>query len=300
MSNRRAGDSAAARGRAGRRGVAGAALALLAASWTGAPGDVRPETIVLKSGEEIEGSVIDATRNTVIVRRSIGGMRQMRIRDIDEVRVDLAQGKQVVGQFLSWADGVYQLRSGGELVWVSEVATTSRRPSERAAGQPPRQSPTPEEEPTVALATAPAASTAQETAADRAAPARAPTVAPKLRDQDRSRATDEEPSPAAGEEQGQAVAAEQSPAAREERSRATDEKPSPATGEEQSLAAVDEKQAPATGETQSLAVKASVEPAQPGAENMVFHVELSRPAEQIYGTVDDTAKAGTDYEPSKA
>jgi chitinase len=48
-----------------------------------------------------------------------------------------------------------------------------------------------------------------------------------------------------------------------------------------------------------VAVKASVEPAAAGAD-MIFKIELSRPAEQtvvlIYGTVDGTAKAGEDYE----
>jgi hypothetical protein len=57
----------------------------------------------------------------------------------------------------------------------------------------------------------------------------------------------------------------------------------------------------AEGESRTVAVKGSVDPAETGADGMVFKIELSRPAEQmvvlIYGTLDGTAKAGRDYEP---
>ena len=60
---------------------------------------------------------------------------------------------------------------------------------------------------------------------------------------------------------------------------------------------------PVAGQHESLAVRASVDPPEPGAESIVFKIELSRPAQQtvvlIYGTVDGTAKAGEDYEPQQ-
>jgi hypothetical protein len=96
-------------------------------------GDAWADSIVLKSGEVIEGSVIEATRNTVIVLRSIGGMRQMPIEDIEEVRVDLARGQPIVGQLLGWADGVYEVRSGDEIVRVGESGVLSREPSQQTA-----------------------------------------------------------------------------------------------------------------------------------------------------------------------
>jgi Calx-beta domain len=428
MSKRKAASSAASR-RGGRPGLG--ALALLAITWTGAPGDARADAIVLKNGEVLEGSIIDATRNTVVVRRSIGGMRQMWIRDIDEVRIDLAPGEQIVGQFLSWADGVYQLSSGDDLVWISEGNIVSRQAGAVAAGPPPQRLPArPLGTQTVRMAAAPAASAPQEAAAARAAPAREPTVAPTdqglspAADEQQSRAVAatqrppareqqdlaradvktraagekpgaavggrqspaageerslaavaEEQSPAVGQEQDRVVAAKQPPAGGEqqslardamktrsagkqpgvaggekqsparvadqppaagaERSRAAKETERPATGGEQKLAAVEEKQppaageerslaeerespatggeqkvaavakdqGPAAGERQGLAVKASVEPTAPGADQMVFRIELSRPAEQtivlIYGTVEGTAKAGKDFEPQQ-
>jgi hypothetical protein len=110
-------------------------------SWTVGSGDVRAERIVLNSGEVIDGSIVDATRNTVVVRRSIGGMRQMRIEDIAEVRLDLAQGQPIAGQFLSWADGVYEVRAGDEVIRVSEGGILSREPRQETAGQPARTPP---------------------------------------------------------------------------------------------------------------------------------------------------------------
>jgi RNase P/RNase MRP subunit p29 len=195
--------------------------------WMGASFDVWADSILLKSGEEIEGSIIDATRNTLIVRRSIGGMRQMRIQDVDEVRIDLAQGEQLSGQFLSWTDGVYQLRLGGQVVRISQGAILSREPREEATRQPPREPPPrPAQEPTAGMAAAPAASPPEKPAAPKA-----------------------------------------------------------------------------EGESQTVAVKGSVDPAETGADGMVFKIELSRPAEQmvvlIYGTLDGTAKAGRDYEPQQ-
>ncbi|MGH6885875.1 MAG: hypothetical protein ACREGK_07365, partial [Geminicoccales bacterium] len=70
-------------------------------AWIAVAGDLQADVIVLKNGESIEGSIVDATRNTVIVRRAIGGMRQMPIQDIEEVRIDLGQGAVITGQILS-------------------------------------------------------------------------------------------------------------------------------------------------------------------------------------------------------
>jgi hypothetical protein len=98
----------------GRRAGLGAwALATLVAAWAGASGAAWADTFVLKSSELVEGTIVQATRNTLIIRRSIGGMRQMSIQGIEEVRIDLAQGQQISGQLIGWADGVCRIRSGG-------------------------------------------------------------------------------------------------------------------------------------------------------------------------------------------
>jgi Calx-beta domain len=369
MSKRKAEESAATRRHGRRPGLGGAALALLVLTWTGAPGDLRADTIVLKSGEVLEGSIIDATRNTVIVQPAIGGMRQMPLRDIEEVRIDLAQGQRISGQLLSWEDGIYRVRSGAQVVRISGGDILSREPGETATGEPPRDpAPRPGGPQTVRMAAAPATSAPAETAAARPASAREQTAPQGPEGQAQGPSAEEEQSSAAGEEQSLAGGEEQSPASDEEQSPAAQEEPSPASDEEQSLAAVGEDQGPAPGEDpspaageeprlaegeeqspaagqdqspavgdnqdaatgedqspaadeeqslaalgedqgpapgekQDLAVKASVDPAEPGAANMVFKIELSRPAEQtvvlIYGTVEGTAKAGEDFEPQQ-
>jgi Calx-beta domain len=131
MSNR---SKAGGAGAPGRRGGAAALPALLlAAAVVVTCGDARAERFVLKSGEVVDGSIIQATRNTVIIGRSIGGMRQLPIQEIGEVRLDLARGEQVVGQFLGWADGVYELRAGADVVRVSESGILSREPGQQSA-----------------------------------------------------------------------------------------------------------------------------------------------------------------------
>ena len=116
-----------------RPGRLAAALTALLMTWMIGAGDARADRIVLKSGEVIEGSIIEATRNTVIVQRSIGGMRQMPIPDIEEVRVDLPRGQLIVGQLLGWADGVYEVRAGDEIVRVGESGVVSREPGRQTA-----------------------------------------------------------------------------------------------------------------------------------------------------------------------
>jgi hypothetical protein len=76
-------------------------------------------TLVLGDGEELDGTIIDATRNTVIVRPELGGMRQIGLTDIREVRVDVDGGRPVIGRLISWADGVYEVQAGNELIWVT-------------------------------------------------------------------------------------------------------------------------------------------------------------------------------------
>jgi uncharacterized protein YcbK (DUF882 family) len=157
MSNRSETATAAATTARGRHpALRVGALVTLLTTWVGAPGAAPADEIVLQTGELIEGTIVDATRNTVVIRRAIGGMRQMRIRDVEEVRIDLVQGGEVSGQILNWADGVHQVRSGGEVVRIREGRILSRAPHEGASRQLPRaQPPRPQTEPTVEEAAAP-------------------------------------------------------------------------------------------------------------------------------------------------
>jgi RNase P/RNase MRP subunit p29 len=135
---------------AGESGIQGrpprscaAALVILLMAWTGAPGAARADAIVPQNGESVDGAIVDATRNTVIVRRAMGEMRQKPIQEIAEVRLDLIQGEQIAGQLLRWVDGVHEVRSNGDIVRVSagRILTRERQPrrSRRSTWQVRRQ-----------------------------------------------------------------------------------------------------------------------------------------------------------------
>jgi hypothetical protein len=297
------------------------ALTVLLTMWAAASSEVRAERIVLKSGEVIEGSIVDATRNTVIIRRSIGGMRQMRIQDIEEVRLDLAPGREIAGQFLSWADGVYEVREGDQIVRVSESGILSREPRQEAERQLARRPPSrPTGQQTVTAIAAPPAPTAGQTAAQEsegqnqseAAVAAETQTADEVETQT---ATDAETQTAGDAERQTAGDAERQTADEAETepggavsSAAGDAESQAGDTDSQALAKAESRDAAgaesaAVGDQGSPAVKASVDPPEPGARSMVFKIELSRPAAQtvvlIYGTVDGTAKAGEDYEPQQ-
>ena len=366
MSNRSsiANAAKARRPRRGSRSCAWA-LAILAMTWTGVPDTARADAIILRTGESIDGSIVDATRNTVIIRRAIGGMRQMRIQDIAEVRVDLAQGEPIAGQLLGWADGVHEVRSGGEIVRVGAGRILTRERRDHATTPPPPSlpsrplAPRPGKVPTVQAA-APAAPAPEVERAEltQAAAAEAPAAM--------SRATMGTPAKVAGARDiaptaasvlarpAQIAAAAGAPAvdgraggatiaAAEVRAAAVTPAAvavpevvpvvlapaqasaagdavaevagagtGPAGGDpaKPAVAALPPAEASATDgatqpeeekDDQPLAVKGTVDPAEAGADGIVFRFELSRPAEQpvvlIYGTVDGTAVAGKDYEP---
>jgi Calx-beta domain len=288
---------------------------LLTSSVVVVSGDARAERFILKSGEAVEGSIIQATRNTVIIQRSIGGMRQMSIEDIGEVRLDLAPGRQITGQFLGWAEGVYEVGSGDEIVRVSESGILSREPREQTARLLPTQ-PSRRQQSTAAAArsTAPAG------------PSPEPAAAPASEGQNRNRAAAEAGSDAdAASAQSAAVDDAERQASNTEAQAAADQASntdaqaaagpeskesgteSQAAADTQTRAAAEPGDQAAAGEEHAalgdqgiLAVKASVDPPEPGARSMTFNIELSQPAKQtvvlIYGTVDGTAKAGEDYE----
>jgi RNase P/RNase MRP subunit p29 len=229
--------------RARRVGLPAGALATLVSTWVGAADAVLADTFVLRGGEPIEGAIVQATRNTLVIRRAIGGMHQMSIQGVEEVRIDLAQGERISGQLLGWAEGVYQIRSGGEVIRIGEGRILSRGPLE---AEPSRTPARPPERRRVETAAAPAASAAQKMGA-------------------------------------KAIAAKAGHAA-------------------MPMAEIAAARA-AEGDSGKVALNAWVDPAEAGTVGIVFSIELSRPAEHtivlIYGTVDGTARAGTDYEPQQ-
>ncbi len=115
-----------------RAGIAlGLAVAALLA--TAALAETR---FVLGDGSAIEGEVIQATRNTLTVRRAIGGIRQIARSDLQRVEVTSADGTAIRGDFAGWTDGRLAIRSGAELVWVEDDRIVQRERT-TAATEPP-------------------------------------------------------------------------------------------------------------------------------------------------------------------
>jgi hypothetical protein len=237
--------------------------------WVVGGGEARADRIVLKSGEVIEGSVIEATRNTVIVLRSIGGMRQMPIQEIEEVRVDLAQGQQIVGELLGWADGVYEVRSGDEIVRVGESGIVSREPRQQTARLLPTR---PRGAQPSTAAAAPSSAPAEQRAESAAAPTgraeQARSTAAADVDSDAAAAAPERAAADGGERQRSGTEA-QTAAARQNQPSATE---APAAAErENQAAATRQRLAAAARQSQPSATEA------PAAAETEDEAEAERP-----------------------
>ncbi|MGI9492930.1 MAG: Calx-beta domain-containing protein [Geminicoccaceae bacterium] len=101
------------------------------------------DSFYLTTGDVVEGEIIQATRNTVVIR-SGGSVRPAGISLIERVVLKLADGSELNGDFVGWEDGVYELRSadllmkvrdgqilddGTELQVAAEQAEESQQPS---------------------------------------------------------------------------------------------------------------------------------------------------------------------------
>lgn len=139
-----------------RAGIAlGVAIAMLLA--TAALAETR---FVLGDGSAIEGEVIQATRNTLTVRRAIGGIQQIARSALRRVEVTSADGTAIAGTFAGWTDGRLALRSGAELVWVENDRIVGRELATAAS-----EGPAPSEQNGPAATAPPSATVAPATAA---------------------------------------------------------------------------------------------------------------------------------------
>lgn len=280
-------DSVSGRLRRPRMIVAGLVLALV--SSAAALREAAADVFTLENGERLEGTIVHATRNTIIIRRDIGGIRQVRAEDLTEVAITASDGGLLVGQLLGWADGVYELSSNDRVLRVQDgavIAATEIEPTIGPALTAPAQATT-----SPAIETAPATATA--------APQTAPATEPTATAAAEPKTAIEPPAP----EPTEIPSAATTPAAEspvEEPAVAETEPPA----DEGEIAALDQDEAeappPAADGEPRLAIDASAEPVAESVTTLVFQVKLSRPAKRsvvvIYATVDGTAKAGTDYE----
>ena len=88
-------DSVSGRLRRPRMIVAGLVVALV--SSAAALREAAADLFTLENGEQLEGTIVHATRNTIIIRRDIGGIRQVRAEDLTEDR-DHRQRRRTAGR----------------------------------------------------------------------------------------------------------------------------------------------------------------------------------------------------------
>ena len=250
----------------------GLAAALAVAGWL-APAPALAATFLLETGETFEGAIIDATRNTVTVRRALGGMRQIPVARLQQVQTRTADGQTLRGRYHGWVDGRYGIEVGGELVWLEGERVVARAPLAGptvAAARPPEpalpvlgDSPPPEP---ALPASAPVV-----TEVPAAAPAAAPPVmaAEKFEPRDFAMASVMAPLPPS--------------------------KPAPAPAAGPRTVALPQ------GDLPVISVTAAPDEVSEGSGEIVFTIELSRPLDDllvvIYSSIDGVARSGADYEP---
>lgn len=99
-----------------RVGVGAAGLALAGLGWMSAG---MADSFYLKSGEVIEGEILEATRNTIVLR-SGGAVRPTSRGVIERIVITLADGSELSGELVGWADGVLEIRSADVVMQVRD------------------------------------------------------------------------------------------------------------------------------------------------------------------------------------
>ena len=78
-------------------------------------------TFLLDNGSSVEGEIIHATRNTLMVRLSkSGGVKQLARSSVKSVEITTSGGETISGTLESWANGVYEIESDARLVKIDD------------------------------------------------------------------------------------------------------------------------------------------------------------------------------------
>ncbi len=243
--------------------------ATLAVAWLGlTPADAA--TFVLADGETVTGEIVQATRNTITIRRASGGMRQLPVARLARVEVTTADGQRLRGRYHGWQNGRSGIAVGAELLWLERDRVVARAPlaTDAAAVATAREAMPPPEPRAPQVATPPVPRTSALTKSAVAGEPALPEPAA-------------EPEPAAGPQVSGVLSP--GPDGR------------PAAGPEPAAAPV------VRGDLPVLSVRTAPAAIDEQSGEIVFDLALSRPLDDllvvIYSTVDDSALAGSDYQP---
>jgi Calx-beta domain len=234
------------------------AAALAVAGWLGlAP--AMAETFVLDDGETIAGEIVQATRNTITIRRTGGGMRQLPLARLERVEVTTADGRRLQGRYRGWQAGRSGIEVGTEVLWLEGGRVVERAPLGSAPAGTATARPAPP--PSAPAVSRPAL--ADREPAERLLPAVEPAAGPE---------------PAAGTAVTGALPPPPQQAARG---------PEPAAAPAGDLPVLSVRTAPAEIDEQSGSIVFNLELSRPLEDLLVV----------IYSTVDQGAAAGSDYQP---
>ncbi len=108
--------------------------------------DALGDEILLHGGGKLEGSIVEATGNILVIRRPAGGVQQVVRRLVAGISVPLEDGSAISGELVSWDDGTHRIRTGDGVVGIragqilgGKVVTAEgdgTRSSETKAGLP--------------------------------------------------------------------------------------------------------------------------------------------------------------------
>jgi Calx-beta domain len=252
------------------------AAALVCVGWLSiAPASA--VTLLLDSGETFEGAIIHATRNTLTIRSAVGGMRQIPVGRLKQVRTTTADGQTLRGRYHGWVEGRAGIEVGSELLWLENDRVVARTPlAPPVLAQVGPRAPAAPASPSAAIEPAREAAATGPASASPAAPAGAPAV----------------PRPAGAP----------APARPADRTVAAVVAPMPGVPLPEPSAGADTV-ALRPHDLPAVRVMAAPDQVIEGSGEIVFTLELSRPIDDllvvIYSTVDGAARAGADYQASQ-
>lgn len=87
------------------------------------------DTFVLNDGTTIEGSIIRATKSSIAIKRTIGGLQLVRLSRIEEIRIDKPGDPPIVGRLIGWTGGIHVVDVGDKIVEMRDGEILSEVPS---------------------------------------------------------------------------------------------------------------------------------------------------------------------------
>ena len=78
------------------------------------------DTFTLKSGQTIDGTVVEGTGMALFIKTTSNALRPVMIEEIEEIRLNLNNGDEVVGRVTGYQDGAYQMVIDDWLLHIKE------------------------------------------------------------------------------------------------------------------------------------------------------------------------------------